>query len=161
MNHKYNYSFVTKNESKSMDLATRLGRSLYKVAGRGPIVILLQGLLGAGKTYFVKGLGVGFGIKENIVSPTYTIENEYKFFSEAAKYDFVHIDLYRVEDGFNLDLLEFKKRMLSGAVVAIEWPERAFEYLKNISDQQKIYITLTQMGPNIRQIDIQSGYKLF
>ena len=40
-------------------------------------VILLEGDLGAGKTTFVQGLGKGLNITEPIVSPTFTLINEY------------------------------------------------------------------------------------
>lgn len=39
--------------------------------------VLLYGDLGSGKTTLVQGLGKGLGITEPIVSPTFTLINEY------------------------------------------------------------------------------------
>ena len=57
-----------------------------------PCVIALDGPLGAGKTVFAQGLGQGLGIEEPIVSPTFTIANQY-----IGENSLLHIDLYRCE----------------------------------------------------------------
>lgn len=56
----------------TLHLGITLGQSL--TAGS---VILLEGDLGAGKTTLVQGIGKGLGIAESIVSPTFTLINEY------------------------------------------------------------------------------------
>ncbi len=57
--------------------ATRsLGITLGKFLPAGS-VILLSGELGAGKTTLVQGIGEGLGITDPIVSPTFTLINEY------------------------------------------------------------------------------------
>lgn len=53
-------------------------------------VILLRGELGAGKTSLVQGIGLGLGIQEPIVSPTFTLVCEY-FQGRVPLY---HLDLY-------------------------------------------------------------------
>ena len=42
------------------------------------ITILLEGDLGSGKTTLIQGIGEGLGISEAIISPTFTLINEYK-----------------------------------------------------------------------------------
>ena len=55
-----------------------------------PAFICLTGELGTGKTTFTKGLAMGFGIKDNITSPTFTLINE---FATKDKH-FFHFDLF-------------------------------------------------------------------
>ncbi len=55
-------------------------------------VILLKGNLGAGKTTLIQGLGAGLGIIEPIVSPTFTLINEYT----EGRLPLYHIDVYRL-----------------------------------------------------------------
>ena len=70
----------------------RLGHFLGKNLPRG-MVILLSGNLGAGKTTLVQGIGQGLGIEELIVSPTFTLINEYL----DGRLPLYHLDLYRLE----------------------------------------------------------------
>ena len=56
------------NEKQMLDFAKRLGKKLQ--AGD---IIVLTGELGAGKTTFTKGLGLGLDIHQMIKSPTYSI----------------------------------------------------------------------------------------
>lgn len=86
-------------------------------------VILLEGDLGAGKTTLVQGLGKGLGIDEPIVSPTFTIINEYT----QARLPLYHLDLYRLETaeiiGLNLDTY-WEGIEVEPGIVAIEWSQR-------------------------------------
>jgi len=86
-------------------------------------VILLEGDLGAGKTTLVQGIGEGLGITDSIVSPTFTLINEYL----EGRLPLYHLDLYRLEPeevtALNLESywegVEFEL-----GIVAIEWAER-------------------------------------
>ncbi len=71
-------SLLSKSENETKQLARFiLSKALKNSPGR-PIVFLLQGELGTGKTIFTKGLGKILGVKEEIISPTFTICYEYK-----------------------------------------------------------------------------------
>ena len=70
----------------------RLGYSLGKHLPEDS-VILLTGNLGAGKTTLVQGIGLGLDISESIVSPTFTLINEYL----DGRLPLYHLDLYRLE----------------------------------------------------------------
>lgn len=86
-------------------------------------MILLEGDLGAGKTTLVQGIGEGLGITDSIVSPTFTLINEYL----EGRLPLYHLDLYRLEPeevtALNLESywegVEFEL-----GIVAIEWAER-------------------------------------
>jgi tRNA threonylcarbamoyladenosine biosynthesis protein TsaE len=102
----------------TLNLGMTLGQSLD--AGS---VILLQGDLGAGKTTLVQGIGKGLGIVEPIVSPTFTIINEYN----QGRLPLYHLDLYRLEPqevaGLNLETY-WEGFEVTPGIVAIEWAER-------------------------------------
>ncbi len=108
------------------DLATHnFGVSLAQSLIPGNI-ILLSGDLGSGKTTLVKGLGVGLGINDPIVSPTFTLINEYY----EGKIPLYHFDLYRLNyqevSSLNLEMywegIEFPL-----GIVVIEWAERMLD----------------------------------
>ncbi|MEM9926978.1 MAG: tRNA (adenosine(37)-N6)-threonylcarbamoyltransferase complex ATPase subunit type 1 TsaE [Cyanobacteria bacterium P01_D01_bin.50] len=86
-------------------------------------VILLEGDLGTGKTTLVQGIGEGLGIDESIVSPTFTIINEYN----QGRFPLYHLDLYRLEASeivaLNLETY-WEGIEVSPGIVAIEWAQR-------------------------------------
>lgn len=109
-------------------LGISLGQSL--VAGS---VLLLEGDLGSGKTTLVQGIGAGLGITEPIVSPTFTLINEYT----EGRLPLYHLDLYRLqsEEVTQLNLASYWNQLeYPLGIVAIEWAERLVEkpptYLK-------------------------------
>lgn len=74
----------------------RLGERIARLV-RGGDVILLSGPLGAGKTTFAQGFGVGLGIEGPIVSPTFTIARELDGrFADGGRAHLVHVDAYRL-----------------------------------------------------------------
>jgi tRNA threonylcarbamoyladenosine biosynthesis protein TsaE len=109
-------------------LGINLGQSL--IAGS---VLLLEGDLGSGKTTLVQGIGEGLGITESIVSPTFTLINEYT----QGRLPLYHLDLYRLQSQevtqLNLESYWNEWEYPLG-IVAIEWAERLIEkpptYLK-------------------------------
>jgi tRNA threonylcarbamoyladenosine biosynthesis protein TsaE len=86
-----------------------------------PIVIALEGELGAGKTTLVGGILNAFGFQGHARSPTYTLIEPYEF---AARFVY-HLDLYRLTDPREVDALGLRDLLLPGCVFLIEWPERA------------------------------------
>ncbi|WP_193199689.1 tRNA (adenosine(37)-N6)-threonylcarbamoyltransferase complex ATPase subunit type 1 TsaE [Nostoc sp. MG11] len=100
----------------------RLGIALGESLSAGS-VILLEGDLGAGKTTLVQGIGKGLGITELVVSPTFTLINEYT----EGRLPLYHLDLYRLEPqevaALNLETYWEGVEVIPG-IVAIEWAER-------------------------------------
>lgn len=93
-----------------------LGRS-----AAAPLVITLTGELGAGKTTLARSIGRGYGVEEEITSPTYALIHEYK----APRSAVFHIDLYRLDSPEQLTNLGWDEVVSSRSLVLIEWPERA------------------------------------
>ena len=106
-----------------------LGKQLGEKLPAGSI-LLLEGDLGAGKTTLVQGIGTGLGIVQPIVSPTFTLVNEYM----EGRSPLYHMDLYRLqpEDIFALDLPSYwEGQGVIPGIVAIEWASRLPEMPKN------------------------------
>lgn len=105
-----------------MQATQQLGKTLGELLPAGS-VILLEGDLGAGKTTLVQGIGMGLDIKDLILSPTFTLINEY----EEGRLPLYHLDLYRLEaqeiESLYLDLY-WEGREVTPGIVAIEWAKR-------------------------------------
>ena len=98
-------------------MAEKIARTL-----RGGEVIVLSGELGAGKTAFTKALAAALGVKETVLSPTFTMVKEYK----GENLSLYHFDLYRIEDAAELEELGLDEYFSSDAVTVIEWNKLDF-----------------------------------
>lgn len=118
-------------------------------------VILLDGDLGAGKTTFMQGLAAGLGVDDNVTSPTFTLMNIYP---TSRGVDLVHVDAYRLENLSEVIDLALTEMLEDGAIVAIEWGDRARAALADPvlriamqapdpSDPDRRSIELTGEGP--------------
>jgi len=106
------------NAQATRNLGANLGRSLSPGT-----TILLYGDLGSGKTTFVQGLGQGLGITDAIVSPTFTLVNEYL----EGRVPLYHFDLYRLNpvEVTALQVQSYWEGLeVPLGIVAIEWPDR-------------------------------------
>ena len=85
-------------------------------------IIILKGPIGAGKTSFVKGIGIGLSIKESITSPTFALSHHY----QSGSMYLIHMDLYRIENSFSakeLFIEEEEELETKNGILVIEWPE--------------------------------------
>ena len=99
-------------------------------------IFALSGPLGAGKTRFAKGLAQALGITDNIISPTYVLETEYKIFDSDKL--FIHIDCYRMETFDELLRLGIEKRIKHKDVIVIEWADKFKFEIRNLKFENKI-----------------------
>jgi len=76
-------------ETSSVEETILAGEKFFfdhkKVLKNAPMIILLNGELGAGKTHFTKGIAKALGVKNVIKSPTYNYVNEYSLTVPAAQ----------------------------------------------------------------------------
>src|ERR1700689_1777670 len=116
-------------------------------------LVTLSGDLGAGKTTFARALIRYLAGDEGIEvpSPTFTLIQTY----ELPRFDLVHADLYRLSGAAELAELGFDD-LPEGAVVLMEWPDRAAGFLP--ADRLDITFTLAPaLGPDARNARV-GGY---
>jgi tRNA threonylcarbamoyladenosine biosynthesis protein TsaE len=94
-----------------------LGREL-----QAPAVIGLSGELGTGKTTLVQAICRGLGARVLATSPTYALVHHYDASGGRAVY---HVDCYRLRTPAEAEDLGFDDMVREGAILLIEWPERA------------------------------------
>ncbi|HZZ98898.1 MAG TPA: L-threonylcarbamoyladenylate synthase [Candidatus Saccharimonadia bacterium] len=99
------------------------------------LIFCLEGELGAGKTQFTKGIARGLGIKDNVVSPTFTLSRNYEFEAEGQKTELVHIDTWRLQNDKEFLDLGFEKMVDANNVIVIEWADRVVDVLKSVVDE--------------------------
>lgn len=114
------HSVFLENEAQQEACGARLA-----AACDGPLLVFLQGDLGAGKTTFTRGLVRGFGHVGAVKSPTYTLIEPY----DIAGRKVYHLDLYRVGDPGELEYLGLREMLAEEAVLVVEWPERGEGWL--------------------------------
>jgi len=91
-------------------------------AARLPLVVTLAGELGAGKTTLAQAICRGFGVTDEVTSPTYALVHEYA----APNGRVFHLDLYRLKHEDELTNLGWDDLLTADdALMLIEWPERA------------------------------------
>lgn len=104
-------------ECKTEDEMLALGASVAEESFKG-MVISLRGSLGAGKTVFARGFARKMGIEEAIVSPTFTLVQEYD-----GKLPVYHMDLYRINSEEDFMMIGGEDMLYSDGVCLIEWSE--------------------------------------
>jgi len=113
-----------------------------------PLMILLRGDLGAGKTTLVKGIAEGFDAAsaDDVPSPTFTLVHEYRG-ARAALY---HIDLYRIETERELETLGLDDLIGPASILLIEWGEKFPRFVR----ERDLEIALERLGENERRIQV-------
>lgn len=100
---------VIKNAEQMHELGIKLSKELQ--AGD---LVLLTGLLGAGKTTLARGIGEGLAVEGTVSSPTFVIARTHK----RAGAPLVHVDAYRLKSAVELDDLDIP---FNEAIVLVEW----------------------------------------
>ncbi len=88
-------------------------------------LVALHGDLGAGKTTLVRGVLQGLGYRGRVRSPTFTLLEAY----DTTKPRFCHLDLYRLADLEELELIGIRDYLDGDWSVWVEWPQRVPELL--------------------------------
>ena len=86
-----------------------------------PLLVLLTGDLGTGKTTLTKGLvsGLGAASEDEVTSPSFTLIHVYG--RQAKVY---HADLYRIDSFHDFETLGMEDVFHSPSVLILEWSEK-------------------------------------
>lgn len=104
-------------ESFSAEETFKIAQTFAKTLNPGDIVALL-GDLGAGKTAFTSGIAAALGVKEQVVSPTFTIVNQYD-----GDLTLFHFDAYRLENVAPSECDWMDDYLFGDGVSIIEWAQ--------------------------------------
>ena len=140
--------------SNSVEDTDKLAKIISSSVFEG-FLILANGDLGAGKTRFAKSLASYLGVSSNVTSPTFNILKCY----EGDKYDFYHIDAYRLE-GVKQDL-GLEEYIEGNDVCFIEWSEfidylLPDTYLKMnilVNDDESRTFNIEGVGENYKEVE--------
>ena len=83
-------------------------------------IFALYGLMGAGKTTFIKAVCLELGVMDIVQSPTFSIINEYK---TGEGNSIFHFDFYRIKKTEEVFDIGYEEYIYSGSYCFIEWPE--------------------------------------
>ena len=88
---------------------------------RPPLLLLLTGELGSGKTTLTKGIVAGLhaASEDEVTSPTFTLVHEYGTGGKVF-----HGDLYRIESFHDFETLGLEDVFAYPAIVILEWSEK-------------------------------------
>ena len=136
------YEYISENVNETKKIAFELSSSL-----KGGETVALFGDLGAGKTYFVKGLAEGLGFSGEVTSPTFNIVNEYL----GGKFDIYHFDMYRITGWDDLDSTGYFEYTATKGITVTEWSEN----IENALDENAIRVYITKIDENRRKIVIK------
>ena len=134
----------------SAEETTAWGRG-FAARLKAPVLVLLSGELGSGKTTLTKGIvsGLGAAQEEDVTSPTFTLLHSYGEDDGEAGPVF-HGDLYRIESFHDFETLGMEDLFSKPAVVILEWSER----FPLPSPWPEIRIRLEHLGGDGRRIRV-------
>lgn len=138
--------FVSHTTEETLEIGRTIGAKC-----KSGTVVSLRGSLGAGKTVIAKGVAEALGIKDAIVSPTFTLIQEY----QGTKLQLFHMDLYRLSGTDEFEMIGGEEMLYGKAVVLIEWSEKIEEMLPDGT----VFITI-DIQPNQDRVITVEGMSL-
>ncbi len=134
---------ISHSDKETEETGYRLGKKLVKGD-----VVSLRGSLGAGKTVLAKGIARALGITEAIVSPTFTLVQEYD-----GSMKLYHLDLYRLSGEDEFESMGGEEFLYPDGVTLIEWSEK----IESMLPPSTIYVEITIGADGERTITAAGG----
>ncbi len=132
---------LCRNKNETVKAGFDFGKAL-----KGGAVVLLEGDLGAGKTTFTKGVAKALKISEDVLSPTFTIMNEYQ-----GRLRLCHFDAYRLKNGEEAVFAGVAENIgEKNTVCVIEW----FENIYDILPKDAARVSIKYVDETTREIEI-------
>jgi tRNA threonylcarbamoyladenosine biosynthesis protein TsaE len=150
---------ILSDESETLKMGAAIMQAIDKIE-LAEIEVHLSGNLGAGKTTLVRGILQDNGWQGPVTSPSYTLCEEYEFRNQL----FMHVDLYRISDSEDIEILDLDRRMEKQKIIFIEWPENLIAkrvshlIIELIHLDQKRKVCISSEIPEI-ELCIQTHYE--
>ena len=115
--------------TETADETIRVGAELVQTLEL-PVLLILRGSLGAGKTTLVKGIveALGGAERDEVTSPTFTLIHEYggerQHNGKTEEVSLYHLDLYRLENERQVEQLGIDELLEGSSLVLVEWGEK-------------------------------------
>ncbi|MCY3575040.1 MAG: tRNA (adenosine(37)-N6)-threonylcarbamoyltransferase complex ATPase subunit type 1 TsaE [Chloroflexi bacterium] len=140
---------MTRLRSTSPAETSRLGKHLGALLAAGDVVCLSGGL-GAGKTGFCRGIGIGYGARTQLTSPSYNLVHEHQRAEDATR--LYHLDCYRLDDAMEAPGLGIDDILDGSGIVVIEWAGRIEPFLP----AERLWIDFDMRGETSRDLHCQA-----
>lgn len=137
--------YTTHSVEETLALGRSLGRFIKNY--ESPICIALDGTLGAGKTHFSQGIAKGFGVVEEVTSPTFALMNTY----EVDGSNLYHFDLYRMDLVEELETIGFYEYTEETKSV-VEWASKFTDELPDTI----VWIEISVIDDGFRQFIVHT-----
>ncbi|EKE14288.1 MAG: hypothetical protein ACD_12C00590G0002 [uncultured bacterium] len=151
-------NFLNKSKtflSKTSEETKNIAKQIFKDVETGPtpslrnkpLIFIIEGEMGVGKTVFVKGIAEQLGIN-NIISPTFVIYYVYG--------NFYHFDLYNIENNNEFKHLGLEKFLIPGNILCFEWGEKAGEIIDLLKSKgEVVYVRMKYVSEGEREIIVK------
>lgn len=149
-------SILSRNEQETQNAGKELWQKYEKYAGQRAIVFALEGPMGAGKTQMTKGIAKAMGITEEVISPTFNLELQYKIPNPKSQI-FSHLDAWRMQNGEELENLGLKGLINDKSVLAIEWADRVADTIRKYNEEAIVVWTRINYGKKESERTISWG----
>lgn len=131
--------FISKSAKNTLNFAAEYAKTLSSGD-----VVLLEGDMGAGKTVFAKGVAIGLGIVDDVLSPTYAYMNDY----DGKLY---HYDCYRLTCGEQAEALGLTDYFYGNGVCLIEWSQN----IASVLPEKVKRVIIKKLSENEREISYE------
>ena len=128
---------------------TQWGRCIGETL-TSPVLLGLEGSLGAGKSVLARAIGEGAGVRVAMPSPSYNLVFRYP--AKLGR-EVVHLDLFRIESPDDIWELGWEQLGADNEIVMVEWPGHARDFMP--SDHWLIRLTVVPGKAELRDIAVR------
>ncbi|MCL5091200.1 MAG: L-threonylcarbamoyladenylate synthase [Patescibacteria group bacterium] len=147
-------TYLSRSPGATKAIAKKLVDPFLARSSTGPVVFLVSGALGAGKTVFAQGVGEAVGV-DNVVSPTFTVAYEYPVRHPLIS-RLIHFDLYHVRHHDELEHLGIKAALQPHHLLVFEWGEKGGDLLSVFQKQNSrlVYVEIQYVDGVTRKLSV-------
>jgi len=148
--------YRSESRTQTQEIGRHLMSRLMKKKSKRPIVIVMKGDLGSGKTEMTRGIASYFKI-EDIISPTFVVYYEYDIAPAVPDVGrFIHVDLYNIQDEEEFEHLGILNYLDKPVVMVIEWGEKLGSLYDSFRKKAEVvFVELNYQNESERIIEVK------